>query len=187
MKIGLFFGSFNPVHTGHLIVAEQMLEASGLDKVWFVLSPQNPFKLQQNLLDQQLRFRLLQRAVEGNNRFEASDVEFHLSLPSYTIHTLEHLHALHPEHQFSLIMGSDNLSGFEKWKDYESILSNYSILVYRRGEVDEKWNHAPTVHLFDVPYIHISATFIREAVRQQKTIRYLVPASIEEEVKQYYR
>lgn len=187
MKTGLFFGSFNPVHNGHLIVAEQMLEAAGLDAIWFVLSPQNPFKQQQHLLNQHQRLALLQKAIAGNPRFSVCDAEFHLPVPSYTIDTMRFLEKEYPAHRFHIIMGSDNLQGFEKWKEAEIIQKNYPILVYRRGDVDSQWQHVADIQLFDLPYIHISATSIREAVAANKSIRYLVPETIEEEVKALYK
>ena len=186
MKIGLYFGSFNPIHTGHLIVAQQLLSQAGLDKVWFVLSPQNPFKQNQHLLPEDQRLQLLQQAIENNDVFTVSDVEFHLPRPSYTIDTLNHLAELFPEHTFSIILGSDNLEQFTQWKEYETILKNYKVLVYTRGAIDEKWEQYRNIILFDVPYIHISATYIRHLVKSGKSIRYLVPEAVEDEINKLY-
>ena len=141
MKIGLYFGSFNPIHNGHLIVAQQLLEQAGLDKIWFVLSPQNPFKQNSELLHENSRLLILERAIEGNPSFEVCDEEFRLPRPSYTIDTLNHLALKYKEHTFWVIMGSDNLEHFTAWKNYEDILTNFKIIVYSRGAVDEKWEH----------------------------------------------
>ena len=186
MKIGLYFGSFNPIHTGHLIVAQQLLELAALDKVWFVLSPQNPFKKTQHLLDETKRLSLLSKAIAGNEKFEVSDAEFTLPRPSYTIDTLAHLTKEFPEHTFCVLLGSDNLENFLHWKDYESILRDFKLIVYTRGAIDEKWEQYRNIILFDVPYIHISATYIRHLIRAKKSIRYLVPECVEVEVKKAY-
>lgn len=186
MKIGLYFGSFNPIHSGHLIVAQQLLDQAKLDKVWFVLSPQNPFKQNQNLLNEEKRLSLLTQAIAGNPDFEVCDVEFSLPKPSYTIDTLSNLKENFPDHIFSILIGSDNLEQFMLWKDYETILRDYKVLVYTRGAVEEKWEQYRNIVLYDVPYIHISATYIRHLVKERKSIRYLVPECIEEEVKKAY-
>jgi nicotinate-nucleotide adenylyltransferase len=182
MKIGLYFGSFNPVHNGHLIVASQLRQQAGLDKIWFVLSPQNPFKVNDNLLDENKRLSLLQKAIGGDPDFELCDVEFHLPRPSYTIDTLKFLTKKYPEHSFALLMGSDNLDGFSRWKKYDEIVKDYLILVYQRSETEQRETTLQNILLFDLPYIHISGTYIRQRVREGKTIKYLVPASIEEEI-----
>jgi nicotinate-nucleotide adenylyltransferase len=187
MNIGLYFGSFNPLHTGHLIIAEQLLTQAGLDKIWFVLSPQNPFKQNEEMVDEGKRLLILKKAIDGNNHFEVCDAEFYLPKPSYTIDTLHHLSNQFPEHTFSILLGSDNLGQFTQWKSYEEILHGYRILVYARGTIDEKWEQYRNILLFDVPYIHISATYIRQLVKQGKSIKYLVPESIEEDIKSFYK
>ncbi len=187
MKIGLFFGSFNPLHTGHLIVAQQILTQAKLDRIWFVLSPQNPFKKIESLLDENKRLELLKQGIEENPDFEVCDIEFSLPKPSYTIDTLNHLSSANPDHVFSIILGSDNLEQFTQWKNYEDILSGYKVLVYARGTVDEKWEHYHNILIYDVPYIHISATYIRNLVKQGKSIKYLVPGAIEQNINDWYR
>lgn len=181
MKVGLFFGSFNPVHNGHLIVANIMVETTGLDEVWFVVSPRNPLKSSSSLLHEFDRLTMVELAIEDNDRFKATDVEFHMARPSYTVDTLAYLSEKHPKNEFSLIIGSDNLVNFHKWKNYRVILDNYGLYVYPRpGHVNleeercECLNH-PNVKVIDAPLLDISATFIRNLIRQNKSIRYLVP------------
>src|SRR6478672_2726264 len=142
MKIGLFFGSFNPIHTGHLIIANHVLNETKLDKIWFVVSPVNPFKMSSDLLDEKARLFLVKTAIQNDERIAASDVEFQLSKPSFTINTLLFLKDAHPDHEFSMIMGSDNFRDLDKWKDYETIISNYKILIYLRTgfEVKNRFN-----------------------------------------------
>ncbi|GAB1447799.1 MAG: nicotinate-nucleotide adenylyltransferase [Bacteroidia bacterium] len=190
MQIGLFFGSFNPVHTGHLIIANYMADYTQLDKIWFVVSPQNPFKSNDELLDEKLRFELLKLAIENDSRFKAIDVEFHLERPSYTVHTLEYLRSEFPEHTFTLIIGGDNLQSFHLWKSYQEILELHKVFVYARTGIVEKpllANH-PHIKLFEVPLLNISSTYIRESIQAHKSIRYLVPepVRIEIENKGYY-
>ena len=187
MKIGLYFGSFNPIHIGHLIIAQTIQERSGLDQVWFVVSPQNPFKRQESLAHELDRLRMVELAVEDNFHFRASDVEFRMPKPSYTIDTLTYLSDKHPQHQFSLFLGSDNLSHFHKWKNYQAILDNYPILVYPRpGEV-KRLEH-PGITYVDAPLLDISATFIRDCIKNGQPIRYMVPEDVEEHIqrKKFY-
>lgn len=177
MRIGLFFGSFNPIHSGHLLIANYMVDFTDMDKIWFVISPQNPFKVNDDLLDEKQRLNLLKLAIEDDERFEACDIEFSLERPSYTIHTLNHLSNLHPEHTFVPIIGGDNLQSFHKWKDYEKILDKHELYVYRRAGFHENpllANH-PKIKLFDVPLLNISSTYIREILQASKSIHYLVP------------
>ncbi|MCF0209783.1 MAG: nicotinate-nucleotide adenylyltransferase [Bacteroidales bacterium] len=178
-KVGLYFGSFNPIHYGHLIVANHILMNSDLDKIWFVVSPQNPFKKASELEDNTLRLDLVKLAIEGNENFFASDVEFSLSQPSYTIDTLKVLANLEPQKEFVIIMGEDNLVNFHKWKNYQEILDNYNIYVYPRQGIDntETPQH-PNIHLIDAPTINISSTYIRELIAQGKDIRYLLPENV---------
>lgn len=190
MHIGLFFGSFNPLHTGHLVIASHMAEYSDIEKVWFMVSPHNPLKAKGDLLDEHVRLQMVKEAIQHDLRFEASDFEFKLERPSYTIHTMQQLHRVFPEHTFTLIMGADNLHSLHLWKDYEVLLDTYQIQVYRREGFDsaELGDH-PNVQVFDVPLLNISSTFIRRAVKKGKSIRYLVPEVVEQHIglNKYYR
>lgn len=184
MKIGLFFGSFNPIHTGHLIVASLMAETTDLKKVWFVVSPQNPFKSNKGLLHEFDRYDMVRAAVYENYKLEVSDVEFHLPKPSYTIHTLVHLSEKHPDKEFKVIIGEDNLEGFTRWKNYKQILDHYGLYVYPRpgAQFSDLKSH-PNVKFVDVPMLDISATFIRNCIRKNQSVRYLVPDAVEEMIR----
>ena len=183
-KIGLFFGSFNPIHTGHLIVASLMAETTDLKKVWFIVSPQSPFKSNKSLLHEFDRYDMVRAAVYENYKLEVSDVEFHLPKPSYTIHTLVHLTEKHPDKEFKVIIGEDNLEGFTKWKNYKQILDNYGLYVYPRpnAQLSDLKTH-PNVKFVDVPMLDISATFIRNCIRKNQSVRYLVPDAVEEMIR----
>jgi nicotinate-nucleotide adenylyltransferase len=183
MKAGLFFGSFNPIHTGHLIVAQQMLEAASLDKIWFVLSPQNPFKSPAELADENSRLSWVEKAISGNPAFEVCKTELEMPRPSYTIDTLEKLRGIYPSTEFSIILGSDNLASFDKWKSYQTLCAEFDIHIYLRGAVDEKWTSFSRMRIYDLPFLHISATYIRQKARKGEDIRYLVPDSILKDVK----
>ena len=178
MKIGLFFGTFNPIHVGHLIIANHMAEFTDLEEVWFVVTPHNPFKVKKTLLADHHRFRLVSETTEDYPKLKPSNIEFGLPQPNYTINTLVYLVERHPEHDFNLIMGLDNLHTFPKWKNSEVILEEYEIYVYPR--VSEKkdlpglLNHEK-VHMIDAPIMEISSTFIRKAVKERKDIRALMP------------
>jgi len=184
MKIGLFFGSFNPIHTGHLIIANYMAFHTDLEQVWLVVSPHNPLKNKASLAKDYDRLHLVQLAIENNPRLRASNIEFSLPKPSYTIDTLTYLKEKHPEHQFVLIMGGDNLVGLEKWKNYELILRDYAIYVFKRPHfLNDKHTELPNVRVFeDTPLMEISATFVRTCVQQGKSIRYLVPDAVMREI-----
>ncbi len=175
MNIGLFFGSFNPIHIGHLIIANYMANHTDLDQVWLVVSPHNPLKEKSDLINMYDRLEMSKLATEDADNIRVSDVELKLPQPSYTVDTLTHLHEKYPEHQFSLIMGSDNLVSLKKWKNYELILRDYHIHVYPRPgfENAELLNH-PAVHLTETPLMEISATFIRRSVKEKKNIQYFV-------------
>ena len=179
MKIGLFFVSFNPVHIGHLIIANFMATQSDLDRVWLVVSPQNPLKPKKSLARDHDRLHLVRLGIENNPKLRASDVEFNLPQPSYTIDTLTFLKEKHPEHEFVLIMGGDNLATLNLWKNYEQILANYEIYVYKRPNYDlgELAGHG-RVTAFEVPPLDISATYIRECIKNGKSVRYLVPEAV---------
>ena len=182
MKVGLFFGSFNPIHTGHLILAHTICEEAGLDKLWFVVSPQNPFKEKSSLLHEFDRFDLVQKAVEADDRFDVIDVEFHMPKPSYTVDTLVRLKETFPDYDFSLIMGEDNLTSFHKWKNYEILLEMASILYYPRETkrlVKDVVLDSGKVTKVDAAFMQISSTYIRDKVKANKSIRYLVPAAVE--------
>ena len=176
MKIGLFFGSFNPIHIGHTAIANYMLEFCGLDRLWFVVTPHNPLKEKKTLLADIHRLQLVREAIGDNNKMKASNVEFSLPQPSYTVNTLAYLKEKHPEHEFVLILGSDNLSTFKKWKNYEEILKHHHLLVYPRAESDggELAKH-PKVKMTDAPLMDVSSTFIRQAIKNKKDVRYLMP------------
>ena len=180
MKIGLFFGTFNPIHVGHLIIANHMAEFTDLEEVWFVVTPHNPFKVKSSLLADHHRFRLVSETTDDYDKLKPSNIEFGLPQPSYTINTLVHLAEKYPEHDFNLIMGLDNLHTFPKWKNSEVILRDYEIYVYPRvsekKDLPELLNHEK-VHLIDAPIVEISSTFIRKAVKDQKDIRALMPFS----------
>ena len=179
MKIGLFFGSFNPVHNGHLIIANYVCERTELDKVWLVVSPQNPLKQKETLLREYDRLHLINLAIEDNENLKASNIEFKLPKPSYTIDTLIYLKEKYPQHQFALIMGSDNLATLHKWKNYEQILKNYDLLVYRRnGFIENPFPKNKNIHFLEFPFIDISATFIRENLRQGNSMQYFLPEPV---------
>jgi nicotinate-nucleotide adenylyltransferase len=184
MKIGLFFGSFNPIHMGHMIIANRMAEGSDLDKVWFIVSPQNPFKPSKGLLHEFDRYDMVRAAIFDNYKLEVSDIEFHLPKPSYTIHTLVHLREKHPEKQFKVIIGEDNLASFAKWKNYERILEDYGLYVYPRpnAQLSELKQH-PNVTTVEAPLLDISATFIRNCIKKGESVRYLVPDPVEEMIR----
>lgn len=178
-KIGLFFGSFNPVHIGHMIIANYMATQTDLDKVWFVVSPQNPLKPKTTLARDYDRLHLVRLAIGDNPRLEASNIEFDLPKPSYTVDTLVYLKEKYPQCEFALIMGSDNLESLHKWKNYEVLLRNYQIYVYKRPLFDpgELANHQ-NIHFFDAPLMQISASYIRACLKQGKSVQYLVPEPV---------
>ncbi len=175
MKIGLFFGSFNPMHIGHKVIASYMAEFSDLDRVMFVVSPQNPFKEKKSLLDQNHRLQIIRAEVQDNNKLEVSDIEFKMSQPSYTIDTLVRLKEDHPENEYAIIMGADNLQNFHKWKNYEQILEDYSVYVYPRPGFEINGSHK-NIHIVNgVPQMEISASFIRNSIKDGKDVSYLMP------------
>src|SRR5882672_4209056 len=168
MRIGLYFGSFNPVHTGHLIIANHLLNFTELKKIWFIVSPQNPFKEKESLLNEYHRLHLLRLAIEDDNRMKALDIEFNLPKPSYTATTLIHLEEKYPENEFSIIMGSDSFQNLHKWKNYETIIKNYSIHVYIRPGFEIKNDINARLTIVDAPLLQISATEIRKLIKEKK-------------------
>ncbi len=178
-RIGLFFGSFNPIHIGHLVIAEAMLEHANLKEVWFVVSPQNPFKQRQTLLADRQRLEMVRRAIFDDFRFRASDVEFSLPQPSYTVVTLQTLAERYPDKRFALIMGSDNLASFPRWRNSDYILQHYPLLVYPRPGVEacELEKH-PNVSIVDVPMMDISSTYIRHEIACHRSPRYLLHPAV---------
>lgn len=180
MRIGLFFGSFNPIHIGHLVIADVMADQTDLDEVWFVVSPLNPFKSSSSLLHEFDRLKMVELAIADNYKFRASDVEFNMPRPSYTADTLAYLSDKHPQHEFRLIIGEDNLLHFHKWKNHESVLENFGLYVYPRPQVDRtkiKVSHK-NIKYVDSPMLDISATFIRNSIRNDHSVQYLLPQSV---------
>ena len=175
MKIGLFFGSFNPMHIGHKIIASYMAEFSDLKKVLFVVSPENPLKQKKTLLDQNHRLQIIKAEMEDNPKLAVSDIEFSMPQPSYTIDTLVRLKEDYPENEYVLIMGADNLQNFNKWKNYEQILEDYSIYVYSRPGIEINRTHQNIHIVDDAPQMEISASFIRDSIKQGKDVSYLMP------------
>ena len=178
-NIGLYFGTFNPIHVGHLIIANNMVENSNLDEIWMVVTPHNPFKKKSSLLDNHHRYEMVYVATESYDKIIPSDIEFKLPQPNYTVNTLAHLQEKYPDYQFSLIMGEDNLKGFHKWKNYETILEHHHIYVYPRiseGKIEHQFHDHPKIHKVDAPIMEISSTFIRKAIAEKKNIRPLITA-----------
>ena len=182
MKVGLYFGSFNPIHIGHLIIANHIKNNTEVDEVWFVVSPQNPFKESSSLLNEQHRYTLVKIAVDDEPRLKASNVEFLMPRPSYTIDTLIYLSEQYKQHHFTLIIGSDSYLNFEKWKNHEQIILNYNILIYPRPCYQIKDNLPSSVKIIDAPLIEISSTQIRKYIKNNKSIRYLVTDKVMEEI-----
>lgn len=201
MKIGLYFGTFNPIHIGHLIIANHFAEYSGLDQIWMVVTPHNPLKKKDPLLDDYQRLQLVFLATEDYPKIKPSDIEFKLPQPNYTVNTLVHLQEKYPQHTFSLIMGEDNLKSLHKWKNYDVILQNYEIYVYPRLETKGRTGEAisseldtslkgelakqnsayknnPNIHIIDAPIVEISSTFIRANIKSKKNVRPLLPSKV---------
>ena len=178
LKIGLYFGTYNPIHIGHLAIANYMVEFTDINQLWFVVSPQNPHKTKKKLLDDYQRLEMVHRAVEGDDRFRASNIEFNLPKPSYTVDTLAYLKDQHPNYDFVILMGSDNLENFHKWKNFETIRDHYGIIVYPRPGFDRsKVVEQKNITIAeDAPLMEISASFIRDAIREGKDVRHFIPA-----------
>ena len=185
MKIGLYFGTFNPIHIGHLIIANHMAEHSDLDQIWMVVTPHNPHKQKSSLLDDYHRLHMVHLATEDYPKIQPSDIEFKLPQPNYTVNTLAHLQEKFPKHEFSLIMGEDNLNSLHKWKNYEIILQNHDIYVYPRlnsGEIDEQFINHHKIHRVGAPVIELSSTFIRESIKNGKNVVPMLPNKVWEYV-----
>ncbi|MCE2495486.1 MAG: nicotinate-nucleotide adenylyltransferase [Flavobacteriales bacterium] len=186
-KVGLYFGSFNPIHMGHVVIAQYMREFSDLDEVWLIVTPHNPFKKKANLLDDRARYNLVQRSVESIPGLRASDVEFSLPQPSYTTDTLAHLKEQHPELRFCLIMGSDNLSNLHKWKNAEYLVTNYSVYVYPRSDGGSgPYTDHESVMVVDAPQMDLSSSFIRQAISEGKDVSAMVPSSAWQEIREMH-
>ncbi|WP_405610953.1 nicotinate (nicotinamide) nucleotide adenylyltransferase [Polaribacter sp. Asnod1-A03] len=181
MKVGLYFGTFNPIHVGHLIIANHMVENSDLDEIWMVVTPHSPFKKKNSLLDNHHRFEMVYRATEKYLKIKPSNIEFNLPQPNYTAHTLAHISDKYPNKEFCLIMGEDNLKSLHKWKNYETILEHHHIYVYPRitdGNFDHQFTNNSKIHKVDAPIIQISSTMIRKGVKEQKNIQPLLTEEV---------
>ncbi len=189
MKIGLYFGSFNPIHIGHLIIANHVAQETDLQQVWFVISPQNPFKINHSLLNEYHRLHLVRLAIADEKNLKATDIEFRLPKPSYTVTTLQYLEEKYPSHGFAILMGSDSLQNLDQWKNAPVIMSRYPLYVYERPGFPLRTNLPARVIPLQAPLLQISATVIREMILAGKSIRYLVPDSVKEEIDRnhYYR
>ena len=180
MQVGLFYGSFNPIHIGHLIIANLVKETTNMNEIWFIISPQNPFKKNKNLLHEFDRFDMVKIAISDDYKFRAIDIEFTMPKPSYTIDTLILLQEKHPNKNFHLIIGEDNLASFPKWKNHKQILENFNLIVYpRKGIFKSELIHHQNVQLIETPEIDISSTLIRKLIKAEKSIKYLVTDQVE--------
>ncbi len=191
-KVGLFFGTFNPIHTGHLIIANHMAEYSDLEEVWLVVTPHNPLKKKNTLLDNNHRLEMVYKACETYEKLKPSNIEFGLPQPNYTVNTLAHLQEKFPTNDFCLIMGEDNLKTFHKWKNSDVILENHEIYVYPRiatGEVKSKFKDHPKIRKIDAPIVEISSTFIRKSIKESKNVRPLLDSKVWEfiDLMNFYR
>jgi nicotinate-nucleotide adenylyltransferase len=182
MKIGLFFGSFNPIHHGHLMVASYIANHTDLQQIWLVVSPQNPHKSQSSLLNEYDRLHLAQLAIENDDQIKVSDIEFKLPKPSYTIDTLTYLEEKFPKHEFSVIMGGDSFQNLPKWKNFETLVKNYQFIVYRRPGFDITESYGAKMQYLEAPMLELSATLIRNNCKEGITIRYLVPEDVRLEI-----
>jgi len=184
MKIGLYFGTFNPIHNGHLIIANHLIEFSELEEIWLIVTPHNPHKQKAGLLDGYHRLEMVRTAIENYPKLKASDIEFNLPQPNYTFDTLVYLEKKFPQHQFSLIIGEDNLQTFDKWKNYKAILEQHNIYVYPRKSITQTITNSfyshPNIHRINAPIIEISSTVVREAIQQNKSVHWLLPEKIRE-------
>ncbi len=180
-NIGLYFGTFNPIHIGHLIIANHMVENSNLDEIWMVVTPHNPFKKKSSLLDNHHRLEMVYKATETYEKIKPSDIEFNLPQPNYTVHTLAHISEKHPSYNFNLIMGEDNLKSLHKWKNYEAILEHHNVYVYPRiskGSVETQFDKHPKIHPVEAPIVEISSTMIRNGIKEDKNMRPLLSNAV---------
>lgn len=189
MNIGLYFGSFNPIHVGHCIIASHILQHCAVDNIWFVVSPHNPLKESSTLLNENNRFHLVQLAIEQEPKFKASNIEFNLPRPSYTIDTMTYISEKYPQHQFKIILGGDSFQNIKKWKNYEVLLQQYGLIVYQRPGFEINPSLGCDVEVVQAPMLDISSTYIRQLIRQQKSIRYLVHEDVLQEINsnRYYK
>jgi len=181
MKIGLYFGSFNPIHIGHLVIANHIVEYTDLDQVWFVVTPHNPFKKKRTLLDNYQRLEMVYLATKTYDKLKANDIEFNLPQPNYTINTLVHLQEKYPDYDFALIMGEDNLKSFHKWKNYETILKHHHIFVYPRmssGSIETQFHSHDNIHFVDAPIMELSSTHIRQSIKDKKNVQPMLPYAV---------
>jgi len=184
-KIALYFGSFNPIHVGHLLIAQTVIDLDIIDELWFIVSPQNPFKKKKTLLAERLRYNLVQTAIENNDKLKVSDIEFKLPKPSYTIDTLAHLEEKFTNKKFYLVMGSDNLEHLHKWKNADILMERYPIIVYPRSKDFNVPSTEMKLTILDAPLLNISSTYIRERVKKQLNINFYVPESVEKQIMEY--
>ena len=189
MQIGLYFGSFNPIHVAHLLIANHILNETKIQKIWIIVSPQNPFKATDKLLNEYHRLHLVRLATEEDIRITASDIEFSLPKPSFTINTLTYLEEKYSQHQFSIIIGSDSFQNLHKWKNYEMIVKNFPIYVYKRSGFEIINNLNAQLYIVEAPLLELSATQIRNLIKSGKSIRYMVPDKVLEEIEKggYYK
>lgn len=180
-NIGLYFGTFNPIHVGHLIIANHMVENSDLDEIWMVVTPHSPFKKKSSLLDNHHRLEMVYLATKNYDKIKPSDIEFNLPQPNYTVNTLAQISEKHPNYKFNIIMGEDNLKSFHKWKNYEAILDDYNVYVYPRisgGIVENQFKEHAKIHRVDAPIVQISSTMIRDGIKNHKNIQPLISSKV---------
>jgi len=185
-KIGLYFGSFNPIHIGHLAIANYMLEFTDLDKIWFIISPHNPLKEKKSLLPDYHRLEMVHLALSDDYDMKANNIEFKLPQPSYTIDTMTYLQEKYPKNDFAIIMGGDSLGSLHKWKNYESMIKQYQVYVYARPDADHNNITHPNIKVFHAPQMEISASFIRNSIKEGKNIRYFLPAKVWEYIQEMH-
>lgn len=189
MKVGLYFGSFNPIHNGHLIIASHLINETDLKEVWLMVSPQNPFKVSSALLNEHHRYHLVQTALEKETKIKASNIEFKLPKPSYTVNTLTYLKEKYPQHEFHIIMGSDGFQNINKWHNADVIIKNYPIYIYKRPGFEIQENFGAKISILEAPLLEISSTHIRKLIKEKKSIRFLVPDEVKDEIEinNYYK
>jgi nicotinate-nucleotide adenylyltransferase len=189
MHIGLYFGSFNPIHIGHLIIASYAKHTTDLQQVWLVVSPQNPLKPSNSLLNEYDRLHLIHKAIDNDPNLRVTDIEFKLSKPSYTVHTLAHLTEKYPQHTFSIVMGADSFMNLSKWKNYEYLVKQHKIYIFKRSGFEIHNNIQANIEIMEAPLLDISSTKIRDMIKTSIPIRYLVPHEVAEEIElnRYYK